>query len=90
MLILSFILAQDTPPLNSFFLFLHFLYILVLTLFSIIFYYFRTLSLYIFRILPTGSEVPSPIAVKPPKGHAVIHRAVTVLHAGGEILSGTK
>lgn len=37
-----------------------------------------------------GSEVTSLIAVRPPIGHAVIHKAVTVLHAGGEILSGTK
>ena len=37
-----------------------------------------------------GSEVLTPIAVQPAKGYAVIHKAVTVLHAGGEILSGTK
>ena len=37
-----------------------------------------------------GSEVMSPIAVRPPIGHAVIHKAVTILHAGGEITSGTK
>ena len=36
------------------------------------------------------SEVQNPIAVQPMVGHAIIHRAVTILHAGGEVLSGTK
>lgn len=36
------------------------------------------------------SEVQNPTAVQPLVGHAVIHRAVTILHAGGEVLSGTK
>jgi hypothetical protein len=37
-----------------------------------------------------GSEVKHAVAVRPPLGCASIHRALTVLHAGGEVRAGVK
>jgi len=37
-----------------------------------------------------GSEVEVPVAVRPTRGCASIHRSLTVLHAGGRIDAGTK
>ena len=37
-----------------------------------------------------GSEVAANVAVRPPRGCAVVHRQGTVLHAGGAVTEGTK
>lgn len=37
-----------------------------------------------------GSEIDRPIAVRPCPGCAVVHRVVSVLHCGGQVLKGTK
>jgi len=37
-----------------------------------------------------GSEINQPIAVRPCPGCAVVHRVVSVLHCGGQVLKGKK
>jgi hypothetical protein len=37
-----------------------------------------------------GSEVGTAVALRPALGCAAVHRTITVLHAGGELLGGTK
>tara|TARA_B100000475_G_scaffold96116_1_gene69682 strand:- start:4 stop:288 length:285 start_codon:yes stop_codon:yes gene_type:complete len=37
-----------------------------------------------------GSEVAANVAVRPPRGCAVVHRQGTVLHAGGAVTEGVK
>jgi len=39
---------------------------------------------------PMWSDIPENIAISPKRGHAVVHKQGTVLHAGAEVLSGTK